>query len=89
MSRAVADRRANGVGGGPVVRKAAIAGIVLTSSLIVLTLVCAAVFPLTERLFHGQSVLLVCFLIALATYAVQHTTRGTLVGQRPLRALRR
>ncbi|MFI5047405.1 MAG: lipopolysaccharide biosynthesis protein [Acidimicrobiia bacterium] len=80
VSRAVADRRARGIGGGPVVRKAAIAGVALTSSLIVLTLVCAALFPLTDRLFHGQTVLLVCFLIALATYAVQHTTRGTLSG---------
>jgi len=80
VSRAVADRRSRGLGGGPVVRKAAIAGVALTSSLIVLTLVCAAIFPLTERLFHDQSVLLICFLIALATYAVQHTTRGTLSG---------
>jgi len=80
VGRAVADRRARGVGGGPVVRKAAIAGVVLTSSLIVITLICAAVFPLTDRLFHGQTVLLICFVIALATYAVQHTTRGTLSG---------
>jgi O-antigen/teichoic acid export membrane protein len=80
VSRAVADRRARAIGGGPVVRKAAIAGIALTSSLIVLTLVCAAIFPLTERLFDDESVLLLCFLIALATYAVQHLTRGTLSG---------
>jgi O-antigen/teichoic acid export membrane protein len=80
VSRAVADRRARAIGGGPVVRKAAIAGIALTTSLIVLTLVGALVFPLTDRLFHGQSVLLACFLIALATYAVQHLTRGTLSG---------
>ena len=33
-----------------------------------------------DRLFHGQEVLLVCFLIALVTYAVQHLTRGTLSG---------
>ena len=35
---------------------------------------------LTDRLFHGQEVLLVCFVIALGTYAVQHITRGTLSG---------
>jgi O-antigen/teichoic acid export membrane protein len=80
VSRAVADRRSRGIGGGPVVRKAAIAGVALTSSLIVVTLVCAAIFPLTERLFHDQTVLLLCFVIALATYAVQHLTRGTLSG---------
>ena len=80
VSRAVADRRVGGIGGGPVVRKAAIAGVALTSGLIVLTLIAAAIFPLTDRLFHDQTVLLACFLIALATYAVQHTTRGTLSG---------
>jgi O-antigen/teichoic acid export membrane protein len=80
VGRAVADRRARGIGGGPVVRKAAFAGTVLTASLIVLTLVASAVFPLVDRLFHGQEVLLVCFVIALATYAVQHLTRGTLSG---------
>ena len=31
-------------------------------------------------MFHGQEVLLVCFVIALVTYAVQHITRGTLSG---------
>jgi O-antigen/teichoic acid export membrane protein len=80
VGRAVADRRARGVGGGPVVRKAAIAGVVLTTSLIVITLVAAAIFPLTDRLFHDQSVLLLCFVIALATYAFQHLTRGVLSG---------
>jgi O-antigen/teichoic acid export membrane protein len=80
VSRAVADRRSRDIGGGPVVRKAAIAGIALTTGLIALTLVCAALFPLSERLFHDQNVLLLCFVIALATYAVQHLTRGTLSG---------
>ena len=37
-------------------------------------------FGFTDRLFHGQEVLLVCFVIALVTYAVQHLTRGTLSG---------
>jgi O-antigen/teichoic acid export membrane protein len=80
VGRAVADRRARGLGGGPVVRKAALAGTLLAGGLIVLTLVVAALAPLTDRLFHGQSSLLACFVIALATYAVQHITRGTLSG---------
>src|SRR5262249_59562700 len=36
--------------------------------------------PLIDRLFHGRESLLVCFVIALITYAVQHITRGTLSG---------
>ncbi len=80
VGRAVADRRSRLLGGGPVVRKAAKAGAILATSLIVLSLVGFEVFGFTDRLFHGQEVLLVCFVIALATYAVQHITRGTLSG---------
>jgi O-antigen/teichoic acid export membrane protein len=80
VGRAVADRRARGIGGGPVVKKAAFAGSVLTGALIVATLLLAAFTPLVDRLFHGQEVLLICFVIALITYAVQHITRGTLSG---------
>jgi hypothetical protein len=80
VGRAVADRRVRGVGGGPVVKKAAFAGSVLTGSLIVLTLLLAAFTPLVDRLFHGQEVLVACFVIALITYAIQHITRGTLSG---------
>jgi O-antigen/teichoic acid export membrane protein len=80
VGRAVADRRSRALGGGPVVRKAAQAGLILASSLIVLSIVGFEAFGFTDRLFHGQEVLLVCFVIALATYAVQHITRGTLSG---------
>ncbi len=80
VGRAVADRRSRSIGGGPVVRKAARAGAVLAGSLMVFSVVGAFAFGLTDRLFHGQEVLLVCFVIALGTYAVQHITRGTLSG---------
>ncbi|MFN8028667.1 MAG: hypothetical protein U0W40_20615 [Acidimicrobiia bacterium] len=80
VGRAVADRRSRAIGGGPVVRKAARAGAVLAAGLIVLSIVAAVAFGFTDRLFHGQEVLFVCFLIALVTYAVQHITRGTLSG---------
>jgi len=80
VGRAVADRRSRQLGGGPVVRKAARAGAILAASLIVLSIVAAVAFGFTDRLFHGQEVLFVCFLIALVTYAVQHITRGTLSG---------
>jgi O-antigen/teichoic acid export membrane protein len=80
VGRAVADRRARAIGGGPVVRKAAQAGSILAVSLMVLSIVGFEAFGFTDRLFHGQEVLLVCFVIALGTYAVQHITRGTLSG---------
>jgi O-antigen/teichoic acid export membrane protein len=80
VGRAVADRRSREIGGGPVVRKAAFAGTVLAGSLMAIAVIGAAGFGLTDRLFHGEEVLLVCFVIALGTYAVQHITRGTLSG---------
>jgi O-antigen/teichoic acid export membrane protein len=80
VGRAVADRRSRTLGGGPVVRKAARAGALLAASLMILSIVGAVAFGFTDRLFHGQEVLLVCFVIALGTYAVQHITRGTLSG---------
>ena len=80
VGRAVADRRSRGIGGGPVVRKAAFAGAVLVGGLVVLTVLLAAFTPLIDRLFHGKESLLLCFVIALGTYAVQHITRGTLSG---------
>jgi O-antigen/teichoic acid export membrane protein len=80
VGRAVADRRSRALGGGPVVKKAARAGALLAGGLMALSVIGAFAFDLTERLFHGQEVLLVCFVIALGTYAVQHITRGTLSG---------
>ena len=62
------------------VKKAARAGALLAGSLMLLSVIGAVAFRFTERLFHGQEVLLVCFVIALGTYAVQHITRGTLSG---------
>jgi O-antigen/teichoic acid export membrane protein len=80
VGRAVAHRRANGEGGGPVIRKAAWATAGLTAGLIVFTVLWALVFPLVDRLFHGQTVLLLCFLIGLATYAVQFLVKGAFSG---------
>ena len=80
VGRAVADRRSREIGGGPVVRKAARRAPCSRSALMAFSVIGFLAFGLTDRLFHGQEVLLVCFVIALGTYAVQHITRGTLSG---------
>jgi len=86
VGRAIAHRRSQGVGGGPVVRRAAAAGALLCGALIAFVLLVEGVMRATtdkglaDSMFHGQQVLLPCLLIALATYAVQHLTRGTLSG---------
>ena len=86
VGRAIAHRRSQGVGGGPVVKRAAAAGALLCGALILFVLLSEAVLQLVtddglaDVMFHNKAVLLPCLLIALATYAVQHLTRGTLSG---------
>jgi O-antigen/teichoic acid export membrane protein len=78
VGRALADRRVKGIGGGPVVRRAAFLGASLTGILLILS---AAFAPwLSDELFHGESALMLCFAVGLVTYAVQHLTRGVLSG---------
>ena len=76
VGRAVADRRADGEGGGPSSARPRGRRPRSPPRLIVFTLVWALVFPLVDRLFHGQEVLLVCFVIGLVTYAVQFLPRA-------------
>ena len=78
IGRALAHRRALGIGGAPVVRRAAIAAAWGTGGLVLISLAFGGV--LTDSLFKGNAGLVLCFAIALITYAVQHLTRGTLSG---------
>ncbi len=78
VGRALAHRRAQGIGGGPIIRRAGVAAAWGTAALVVLALVLHA--PLTEHLFKDARGLVLCFAIALITYAFQHLTRGTLSG---------
>jgi O-antigen/teichoic acid export membrane protein len=86
VGRAIAHRRAQHIGGGPVVRRAALAGSLLCAALIMIVLAVEGVMRavgtdgLADSMFHGKSVLLPCLILALATYAFQHLTRGTLSG---------
>jgi len=86
VGRAIAHRRSQGVGGGPVVKRAAAAGALLCGALIAIILIAEGIIratagkSLADAMFHHKQVLLPCLLIALATYAVQHLTRGTLSG---------
>lgn len=76
VGRALADRRARGVGGAPVVRRAAVAAGAFALTLTVLTFGSA---PFTlEEFFDSEILLLVGFSLALVGYAGQHLTRGTL-----------
>jgi O-antigen/teichoic acid export membrane protein len=86
IGRAIAHRRARGLGGGPVVRRAAALGAALATSLVVLTLVAEVALKalfgsgLSGELFKGHTVLVLCLVVSLLTYASQHGSRGTLSG---------
>ncbi len=78
VSRAVSARKALGIGGGPIIRRAAILGGGLALSLALITL--AASGPILSELFDGDVLLLVGLVVALPTYAAIHLTRGALSG---------
>jgi O-antigen/teichoic acid export membrane protein len=78
VARAVAHRRAQGIGGGPLVKRAALLGAILAASSVVLALVFAR--PIVSRLFHDQGLLLLGLVAAIACYFVAFIVRGTLSG---------
>jgi O-antigen/teichoic acid export membrane protein len=80
VARALAARRARRVGGAPVIRRAAVAGGVLATGLVVVILLAALVFPIVDSLFDGETLLLWALTIMLVGYFVEHMTRGVLAG---------
>jgi len=78
VGRALAHRRAQGIGGGPVVARAARLGAILATALVIGTLALAN--PLTHRLFHGDGYLVIGLSIGLVGFYGMHLTRGTLSG---------
>ena len=78
VGRALASRRAQGIGGGPLIKRAALAGGALALLLIVASAVAGG--PLLEHLFDHRVLLLVGFTAGLVGYFAEHLTRGTLSG---------
>jgi len=78
VGRALAARRARGVGGAPVVKRAALAGAVLAVVLVAGSLVAAA--PIQRELFDHNAMLLAGLLFTIVGYFAAHLTRGTLSG---------
>jgi O-antigen/teichoic acid export membrane protein len=78
VGRALSSRRAKGVGGGPLIRRAALAGGVAAVVLVIAT---AATGPLSlPHLFDDRVLLLVALMVALAGYYVEFLVRGVLSG---------
>ncbi len=78
VARAVAHRRVRGIGGGPLVKRAAVLGGILAAVVALASAIAAK--PLIDELFHGQAWLLGALFIALGSYYLAHMTRGTLAG---------
>ncbi len=78
VGRALAHRRAQGLGGGPLVHRAARLGLILT---VVMAVVALATAPLyVDGLFHSDWLLVLSLAIGLFGFAFMHLARGTLAG---------
>ena len=78
VGRALAHRRAQGIGGGPLVKRATRLGGAL--ALLAIVGCIAAVVPITSRAFNDDSLLFVCLLIGIGAYYASYIARGTLSG---------
>jgi O-antigen/teichoic acid export membrane protein len=78
VSRALAARRALGLGTGPVLRRAAMLGGALAGVLVASTLIASP--KLVDGLFHGEWLLLVGLLLGMVGYFVGHLARGSFSG---------
>ena len=78
VGRALAARRARGVGGRPLVVRAALAGGALAAVLIVATALASG--PLTSRLFDGDSGFVWALAVGFVAFSLQFLTRGTFAG---------
>ncbi len=80
VSRALAHRHAQGIGGAPLVKRAAVLGGALAGLVVLAAL--AGSIPLVNELFHGDWLLFGALVVALASYYAAHMTRGTLSGNK-------
>ncbi|MCD9623369.1 hypothetical protein [Rhabdothermincola salaria] len=84
VGRAVAHRRAQGLGGGPLVHRAARLGGLITLVLIIASV--ASTPLLNDRLYHGDMLFVPAIVVGLIGFYVVHLTRGVLAGQGRFRA---
>ena len=80
VGRAVAARRSHGIGGGPIVRRAAVLGTWLTIGLGLGVVVIALTTNVIDKLFEGSAGLVACLVIALFSYCFTYLARGTVAG---------
>ena len=78
VGRALAHRKAQGIGAGPLVTRAAHLGAVLTGIMVVIVLATSPLY--VDQQFHGDWLLVAALAIGLIGFYAMHTSRGTLSG---------
>jgi O-antigen/teichoic acid export membrane protein len=84
VGRALAHRRAQGLGGGPLVTKAARLGGIITVVLVIATIATAGL--LSDELYHGDMLFVAAVAIGIVGFYVLHLARGVLAGEGRFRA---
>jgi O-antigen/teichoic acid export membrane protein len=79
VGRALAHRRAQGLGGGPLVHKAARLGAIITAVMVVAAI--ASTSLLNQRMYHGDLLFVAALSIGLVGFYAMHLTRGVLAGE--------
>jgi O-antigen/teichoic acid export membrane protein len=79
VSRAIASRRAQGLGSGPLIARAAMLGGILVATVLVVAL---ALSPLiVDHLFDGQWLLFFALCVAMVSFFLGHLVRGVISGR--------
>lgn len=78
VGRALAHRRAQGIGGGPLVKRAATLGAFLALAAVIASLAAGSV--ITSRVFNDETMLFICLLIGIVVYYATYIVRGALAG---------
>jgi O-antigen/teichoic acid export membrane protein len=80
VGRAIAARRARGIGGGPVARRAGVLGLAFAVGLALVTIAVGVFTPVVNNLFAGNAGLIACLVISLFTYGFELLARGVFAG---------
>ena len=78
VGRALAHRRAQGIGGGPLVKRAATLGAFLALAAVIASIAAGGV--ITSRVFNHETVLFICLLTGIVVYYATYIVRGALAG---------
>ncbi|CAB4636789.1 MAG: hypothetical protein F2607_05475 [Actinobacteria bacterium] len=79
VGRALAHRRAQGLGGRPLVMRATKLGAAIVAVLIVIAIAAAPI--LGSEIYHGDQLFTVALCISLVSFFLMHLTRGVLAGE--------